>query len=181
MPTNRVSGIRPLASPDRKDPVQPKPHEAVHSSNDSRPSWDVRGGPDRRDCPTPVFSRFTLTGGRLRNRRDSDLLRRYYVDRVEGPWLWALIALVVMIILDGSLTLHILSKGGLEVNPVMNWIYGKGTGWFMAVKVVTAAVAFPFLTVHRYFKTAALGAAVLVLAYAGVMLMHAFTLLQIYG
>jgi hypothetical protein len=136
---------------------------------------------DRRSRPTRAFSRFTLVGRRKRNRRTSDSLHSYYIDRAEAPWMWALAALVVMILLDGALTLHILSKGGLEVNPIMDWIYGKGTDWFMGVKVATAVVAFPFLTVHRHFRSAIVGAWILLLAYGGVMVVHAYTLYQIYG
>lgn len=164
-----------------RDPMQPTSDQVVQESSEINASEEARGGPDRRSRPTPAFSRFTLRGRRVANRRDTDSLQNYYVDRAHGPWFWALTALVVMILLDGALTLHILSKGGLEVNPIMDWLYGKGTDWFMGVKVATAAIAFPFLTVHRHFKSAFIGASVLVLAYGGVMLVHAYTLYQIYG
>lgn len=129
--------------------------------------------------PTRPLSRYTLVGRRRRNRRATDPLRRYYVDRPDGRWLWALLALVAMIVLDGTLTLYILSQGGSEVNPIMNWIYGQGWGWFMGVKVGTALVAFPFLAVHRFFGTARTGTAFLLLAYGSVMLIHVHTLLKI--
>jgi hypothetical protein len=130
--------------------------------------------------PTPAFSRHTLTGRRRRNRRETDPSRRYYVDRADGQWLRSVIAIVVLILLDGALTLHILANGGTEVNPVMDWFYGQGWGWFLGVKVTTAALAFPFLSVHRFFGMARAGLGLLLVAYSGVMLVHAHTLFRIY-
>lgn len=161
--------------------MQPMRAQQVQSSNEFHGFSDFREGPDRRTRPTRPFSRYTLVGRRVRNRRTTDALHRYYVDRAEGPWLWALVAIVVMIVLDGVFTLHILSRGGVEVNPIMNWIYGRGWAWFLGVKLATASVAFPFLSVHRYFRAATVGAVALLLAYGGVMVLHAYTLLQIHA
>lgn len=160
--------------------MQPKQHDTVRSSNEERPSWDVRDAPDRRLRPTPALSWYTVVGRRLRNRRASDPSRRYHVDRADGSWLHALTVIVALIILDATLTLHILANGGAEANPLMDWVYGQGWGWFMAVKILTAAIAFPTFTAHRYFRVARMGAAAILVAYGAVMLVHAQTLLKIY-
>jgi len=163
-----------------REPVQHKPHDTVRSSHEGRPSWDVRDRPDRRQQPTPALSRYTVLGSRRRNRRATDPSRRYHVDRADGSWLRALLVIVALIVLDATLTLHILANGGAEVNPIMNWVYGQGWGWFMTVKVLTAVIAFPTFTAHRYFRIARLGAAAILVAYGGVMLVHLQTLLKIY-
>lgn len=161
--------------------MHPTPAVTSPTSNESGTFRKVHGRSDRRSRPTRPFSRHTLVGRRVRNRRAADPLRRYYVDRADGPWMWVVLAIVAMILLDGAFTLHILSRGGTEVNPIMNWVYWRGAGWFMGVKVGTAAIALPFLTVHRYFRAATWGAALLLVAYSGVMLIHAYTLLLIHA
>lgn len=150
------------------------------TADDRKPSWDGRVQNDRRTRPTPWFSRYTLIGRRRRNRRATDPSHGYYVDRAEGTWLGALVTIVALILLDGGLTLYILANGGSEVNPIMNWVYGAGWEWFMGVKVATAVIIFPFLSVHRFFDTARTGGIVLLVAYSCVMLVHVHTLLRIH-
>lgn len=156
--------------------IQPTAKTAHHR----KPRWDGRERVDRRTRPTPWFSRYTLFGRRRRNRRATDPSHGYYVDRADGAWLGALLTIVTLILLDGGLTLYILANGGSEVNPIMNWVYGAGWGWFLGVKVATAAIIFPFLSVHRFFDTARTGGMVLLVAYGGVMLVHVHTLLRIH-
>jgi len=167
----------------RDGPTEPR--DAVQQDVDKTATHDSHGPKprergDRRERPTPAFSRFLLVGRRRRNRRGLDPTGEYYVDRADGTWLRALIALVVMILLDATFTLHILANGGIEVNPVMNWLYGQGWGWFLGVKIATAIVAFPFLTAHRFFGLARTGVGFLLVAYGGVMIVHLVTLAQIH-
>ncbi len=155
-------------------------HAAAKTAHPRQASWDGRERNDRRTHPTPWFSRYTLIGRRRRNRRATDPSQAYYVDRADGAWFGALMAITAMILLDGGLTLYILANGGSEVNPIMNWVYGAGWEWFMGVKVATAVVIFPFLSVHRFFGTARTGGLVLLVAYGCVMLVHVHTLLKIH-
>ncbi len=152
----------------------------ARSARPGQPSWDGRERSDRRGRPTPWFSRYSLIGRRRRNRRATDPLQAYYVDRADGAWFGALMAITAMILLDGGLTLYILANGGSEVNPIMNRVYGAGWEWFLGVKVATAAIIFPFLSVHRFFGTARTGGLVLLVAYGCVMLVHVHTLLKIH-
>jgi len=140
-----------------------------------------RQGRDRRRRPTPMFSRYTLFGRRRRNRRDTDPSHRYYVDWIDGHYRRALIAVVLFILFDSFSTLHIISHGGAEANPLMAMLLGLGAGWFVAIKVISALWAFFLLAVHRFFPVARLMAAVLLAAYGTIVIYHLYLLLQIHG
>jgi hypothetical protein len=132
-----------------------------------------RRGTDRRRAPTPAFSRYTLVGRRLRNRRDADPAGRYYVDRSDGRYQLMLWGLALLVSVDALSTLFILDSGGGESNPLMAWLYGHGSAWFLGVKLGTLAAALPLLTVHRFFPVARLGLALLLAIYGWVMFVHA--------
>jgi hypothetical protein len=140
-----------------------------------------RQGSDRRRRPTPMFSRYTLFGRRRRNRRDTDPSHRYYVDWIDGHYRRALIAVVLFILFDSFSTLHIISKGGGEANPLMAMLLGLGAGWFVAIKIISALWAFILLAVHRFFPVARLLSAVLLAAYGMIVIYHLYLLLQIHG
>ena len=127
-----------------------------------------------------MFSRYTLFGRRRRNRRDTDPSTRYYVDWIDGHYRRALILVVLFILADIASTLHIISRGGGEANPIMAMVLGLGPGWFVAVKVVSALWAFLLLAVHRFFPVARLLAAVLLTVYGAVVLYHLYLLVQIH-
>ncbi len=138
------------------------------------------GQSDRRERPTKMFSRYTIVGKRRKNRRDSDPNRRYYIDWVSGPYLTLLIAVAAFIIIDAFSTLHIISQGGGEANPIMDWMIKKGVGWFIFAKFCTAVVGFMILAVHRFFPIARPLVGVLLAAYGGIVMYHIYLLIQIH-
>ncbi len=135
---------------------------------------------DRRSRPTPMFSRYTFFGRRRRNRRNTDPSRRYYVDWIDGHYLRALITVVLLVLIDCFSTLHIISAGGGESNPLMAMVLELGAGWFVAVKVLSAVWGFLLLAVHRFFPVARLLAAVLLTAYGAVVVYHVYLLAHIH-
>lgn len=135
---------------------------------------------DRRQQPTPMFSRYTFVGRRRRNRRGSDPRWRYYVDWIDGRYRAGLIAVVLFILMDAFSTLHIIAQGGGEANPLMAWMLERGDGWFVLTKVFTAIIGFLLLAVHRFFPIARALAVLLLAAYGGIVLYHTYLLLQIY-
>ena len=56
------------------------------------------------------------------------------MDWVDGHSRTAVIALCVFILVDALSTLHILSHGGTEANPLMAWILDRSWVGFLAVK-----------------------------------------------
>ena len=135
---------------------------------------------DRRTRPTRMFSRYTLFGRRRRNRRDTDPSKRYYIDRIDGRYLKALIAVLTFIVVDAFSTLHIIQNGGGEANPLMAWVLERGTGWFVTLKICTALTGFLLLAVHRFFPVARWLATLLLLSYGGIVLYHVYLLLRIH-
>lgn len=128
-----------------------------------------------------MLSKYTFVGRRRRNRRDSDPRTHYYVDWIQGPYLWALVAVVAFIVADSLSTLYIVSKGGAEANPLMRWFLERGTFWFLAAKAATALVGFLLLAVHRFFPIARVLVAVLFSAYGVLVLYHIVLLARIHA
>ncbi|MEN8149480.1 MAG: DUF5658 family protein, partial [Planctomycetota bacterium] len=86
-----------------------------------------RRGPDRRRRPTRIFSRYTFHGRRGDFRRRAEGANAY-VDRYS-PWMMAaLVAIMVLCVLDALFTLLYLQRGGSEVNPIMAAAIETGVG-----------------------------------------------------
>ncbi|MBM3318454.1 MAG: hypothetical protein FJY75_11440 [Candidatus Eisenbacteria bacterium] len=128
-----------------------------------------------------MLSRYTLVGRRRRNRRETDPQSHYYIDWIQGPYLWALVAVVAFIAADALSTLHIISKGGSEANPLMRWMLDRGTLWFLGAKALTALVGFLLLAVHRFFPISRPLVALLFLAYGALVLYHVYLLFKIHA
>lgn len=138
-----------------------------------------RQGPDRRQQPTPWLSRFSLRGRRKQIRRDDDLVRGRYVDRADGPYLWGVLTLVFLVMLDATSTLFILSRGGSEANPLMRHMLERGTPWFLLVKFGPLPLAFLLLSVARYFGWVRWVLALLLLVYGALAAYHVRLLVAI--
>jgi len=128
-----------------------------------------------------MFSRYTMFGRRRQNRRTSDPQASYYVDWISGPYLVALILVVILILIDTFSTLHIIHMGGGEANPLMRWMLELSPFWFALVKAGTALTAFFLLGVHRYFPVARVLTSVLLVAYGALVCYHAVLLVRIHG
>ena len=139
-----------------------------------------RAGEDRRKRPTPMLSKYTVFGRRRHNRRDTDPRSHYYVDWIEGWYLYTLIGILVLIAADALSTLHIISRGGGEANPLMRWMLERGPFWFIASKAATALAGFFLLAVHRFFSSARVLVTVLLLTYGTLVLYHIYLLIRIH-
>jgi hypothetical protein len=103
------------------------------------------------------------------------------VDRVEGPFAWALILVAAFIGFDTSSTLVILGSGGLELNPIMAWLYDLGPVWFVLAKVLPPLVVFPLLALHRNFRIGLVGIRLLLYPYGGISVVHFAILPQVFS
>jgi hypothetical protein len=137
-----------------------------------------RGRADRRAHPTPMLSRYTLFGRRRTFRRLQDLHRPAYIDLPHGVHLYALLLMVLLIAVDTFSTLYILSQGGTEANPLMQWFLDQGTGWFILAKLGTAVVGFILLGVHQYVRAARNVVGLLILAYFALAVYHLYLLVK---
>lgn len=137
-----------------------------------------RERPDRRLRPTPMLSRYTLIGRRRSFRRLQDMHRPSYIDLPHGVHLYALLLMIVLIAVDTFSTLYILSQGGTEANPLMQWFLEQGPGWFILAKLGTAFVGFVLLGVHQYVRPARGVVGLLILAYFALAIYHLFLLVR---
>ena len=156
---NAASDGKPAPEPDSRDTT-------------SADSQNLPRGGDRRERPTPMLSRYTLIGQRRVNRRTTDPQSAYYVDRSSGIFSVAILAMLAFIVADTASTLYILGRGGSEANPLMRWLLGHGTDWFVTVKVGSGLLGFVLLAVHCKFPTARWLVFVLVSVYFVLALYH---------
>jgi hypothetical protein len=109
---------------------------------------------DRRHRPTRAWDVLFTPGRRRVNRRAEDAVRYLVVDR-HGPRLFLLVmALLVLTLLDGALTLLLIDSHHDEFNPVMARLLERGAVWFLAGKYALTAVCVPWLIIwknHRLF------------------------------
>lgn len=115
------------------------------------PPQERRRRSDRRQKPTSPFGVYSITGKRMSHRRKQDGHRMAYVDAYSVRSFGLILAVLAMCILDGFLTLHIVDRGGREVNPIMRLALGHGPLAFLAVKYILTGAALVLLLIHKEF------------------------------
>ena len=101
---------------------------------------DSRALPDRR-----LFTWRTIVFGflrsRRRNRRRGDDDDPMFVDW-HHPWLFFLATGIMLLSsMDAFMTLQLIARGAVEVNPVMAAVMGDGTSTFAATKMAMTGVS----------------------------------------
>ncbi|MEW6741644.1 MAG: DUF5658 family protein [Planctomycetota bacterium] len=132
---------------------------------------------DRRCRPTPLFSRYTLSGGRrAAARREGE--RALYVDRYRRRLLVALVAMLLLSCADAFCTLWIVNRlGGSEANPLMDWMLGRSSFAFVASKTLLTASGIVVLCLHKNFPGVKTAITALLLTYISVGCYHLYLLL----
>lgn len=106
---------------------------------------------DRRRRPTPFLSRYTFVGRRRASRRGEERYN-YYVDKLGGK-VWGVITIVfILSITDSIFTLHFLTKGFQEVNPLMNVAILIGKPAFILSKYIFTVIGILVLSMHKNFR-----------------------------
>ncbi len=150
------------------------PHTTVTPNADA----ERRGG-DRRQRPTPMWSRYVWKGGRRRTVRRAEEREGAFVD-VHGPRLLLLVtAILGLNLLDAWFTLLFLSHGGKEMNPVVQAVLDLGgQPWpFLILKTFGIGAACAFLTLTKNFRPARWGLWFVFVGYTVLLAWH-FYLLQ---
>lgn len=112
---------------------------------------------DRRQAPTPRFSRYSLQGGRRRSSRRKLEGEGSFVD-LYATRLWLLIFwIAAMNVADSYFTLVHLQAGGIELNPVADRMLATGRTGFVLLKSGLIAVALVVLCLHKNFWLARVG------------------------
>ncbi len=115
---------------------------------------DKRAAIDRR-----IFSWRTVFFGFVRSRRHihrrDDEIEIIFIDW-HHPWLFFLaVGTMLMSCLDAFMTLQLIDRGMIEVNPVMAAIMGQGTSAFAISKMLltgTGILALVFLAKARFLN-----------------------------
>jgi len=153
-------------------PTPPSPPSPGPPGTSPKPPFvERRRGGDRRARPTRWLSRYTLRGHRRGGRRATDS-QQPYVDRYQWSDLLLVGGIIVLCAADWLLTLEVIQRGAVEVNPLMDFLLRQGSGLFGAIKLGFTVVGMLFLlTQIRLQHVRAATLAVLAL-YTVLMLWH---------
>jgi hypothetical protein len=126
---------------------------------------------DRRQTPTPVFSRYSLSGGRRRLvRRSEDKKKHLFVDLYSARLLIAIVLLMCLSSLDAYLTLELIERGKvIEANPIMAYFLNIGIMPFTTIKFVVTATALIVLCVFKNVPVTRISLPVAIKIYMGVI------------
>jgi hypothetical protein len=126
---------------------------------------------DRRQTPTPVFSRYSLSGGRRRLvRRSEDKKKHLFVDLYSARLLIAIVLLMCLSSLDAYLTLELIERGKvIEANPIMAYFLNIGIMPFTTIKFVVTAMALIVLCVFKNVPVTRISLPVAIKIYMGVI------------
>ena len=113
--------------------------------------FEQRRQPDRRQRHFKSLL-FSLHNGRRMNaRRQIEAKQGFYTDHYE-KWVGCnVIAITLLSLLDAFLTLNILERGGIEVNPFMSALLDVDISVFLVGKFIITVVCLLFALVHINF------------------------------
>ncbi len=112
---------------------------------------ELRRGPDRRQRPTRPLDALWYPGRRRHVRRKEERSGAFFVDRFGGLTVGLLIAILLLCILDGVLTIELLQRNSEEANPIMRLLLEHGHQTFLLGKYILTAVGLPFLVVYKHW------------------------------
>jgi len=102
--------------------------------SDSPTYVEKRSGEDRRIQQFPKWRYLLFSGKRAKARRKEDKHRTFYFDRYSSNLFAAIVAIIMLSVLDALLTLYLIDNGSTEVNPVMSYFIEHGPFEFMMAK-----------------------------------------------
>ena len=128
---------------------------------------------DRRSSPTRLRDTWRSPVRRIEARRESEG-DRLYVDRYRASDAALLLGIFVINIADAFFTLHWIARGGVEGNPLMEWLLGHGQTAFVVFKCLAVGAWLLILTVHKNFQLARWGLWALMTFYTFLLFYHIF-------
>lgn len=103
---------------------------------------DRRSGVDRRSQQRGGW-RYWLSGRRSVPRRRDDRRKAYRLDRYSVRTLVLILGLILLSVTDAVLTLHLISHGARELNPVLRYFLQHGPlAFFLAKYLLTCLPVF---------------------------------------
>jgi hypothetical protein len=108
-----------------------------------------RSGQDRRKKHIPFFQLPFFRGKREKLRRTEDRQQITVFDYYQPTLLITILIVLSLSLLDAALTLMLLEKGAVELNPVMHYYITLGPAIFVMVKYsITALALLIILVLH---------------------------------
>ena len=147
-----LAGNPPPAAAPPQSPVEAPDRDDVSRVTVSEP-WTSRG-PDRRQRPTPMISRYTFFGGSRRGGRRAGETENIYVDVYGARLVLLLLFFFALTVVDSVSTLVYLGKGGQELNPIAQWMIDQGALFFLVAKGVLSGLCLLFVMLHKTFRPA---------------------------
>ena len=111
--------------------------------------FEKRSGQDRRTHQFPKIKYLLFSGRRANVRRKEDLHHTFYFDRYSSSLFAAIVAILLLSVLDALLTLHLISRGSTELNPVMSYFLKYGPFVFMGAKYFLTCFGVVILLLFR--------------------------------
>ena len=108
---------------------------------------EQRSNQDRRQNHIPFYKLFFFKGRRRTLQRTEDCKRVIVVDQYHPTLLISVLVVVGLSLLDAALTLTLLEKGAVELNPVMRYYINLGPWAFLMVKYGLTAMALTIMVV----------------------------------
>ncbi len=102
----------------------------------------------------PIHSAFCsfYKARRIEPQRFNEQNLPYYTDFYERKFLILMAFIMALSIADGILTLEILAKGGVELNPLMAILLDFNISAFLIVKYSLTAIGLAFVLLHINFS-----------------------------
>ena len=115
---------------------------------------DRRSGQDRRQDHIPFFKLLLFSGKRKKLRRTEDSRRITVFDTYHPNLFFSILTVLVLSLLDATLTLILIERGAVELNPVMKFYLTLGPTVFVMVKYgITALALLIILLIHAIIST----------------------------
>lgn len=119
------------------------------SASDRSAFHEKRSGKDRRTHQFPKLKYLLFAGKRSRVRRQEDWHRTFYFDRYSSNIFAAIVAILLLSVLDALLTLYLIDHGSTELNPVMAYFLEHGPFVFMGAKYFLTCMGVIILLLFR--------------------------------
>jgi hypothetical protein len=110
---------------------------------------EKRSGRDRRTNKKASLKYLLFNGRRERIRREDDRQKVFFFDRYNPKLFAAIMAILMLSLFDGLLTLYLIRNGSAELNPVMDYLLQQGPLPFVVVKYLLTSVGVVILLVFK--------------------------------
>ena len=104
---------------------------------------------NRRSKPTSPLTTPSLFGKRKNIRREEDRLTQPYVDLYSFSSVLSVLVTLILSVTDAIFTLKLISLGGSELNPFMDFFLQMGPFPFLIVKYLLTGTCLIIFLVHK--------------------------------